>query len=125
MRYFILLLLVLTTSCGGYIDSLNAYRNSPQGREQLRRQFTLDSIRASRTIYPFRYNYNYYWNNQFYPRYYRYYRPNRGIIIQRDGFNRTRITVPRNRTRTRVDRPTPRTRPNYRPSSNGRRNRHQ
>lgn len=110
MRKLILVgIIALLTSCGGYIDALNAYRNTPAGQEQLRREFVIDSIRASRTIYPFRYDYNYYWNNRIYPNYYRHYAPPRRVI-RRVAPARTRVRVaPRSNSRpaTRLPRRVP------------------
>ena len=67
---FFLIALISLTSCSSYIDSLNAYRNSPEGQRQQQRQYVLDSIRASRTIYNTPYNLRY----RHYPRY-NYYQP--------------------------------------------------
>lgn len=90
-RTILVVLALSLTSCGSYIDSLNAYRNTPAGQEQLRRQFVLDSIRAANTPYYFRYDFGYYNRNNVLPSYYRHlYAPR-----YNRSFNRTRITVPR------------------------------
>ena len=103
----LLLVFIGLTSCSSYIDSLNAYRNSPAGQEELRRQFVLDSTRAANTQYPFRYDFNYYntrWNRGLwvYPDYYYYYQPVRSGRLYRNVRpvrTRTRV-VPNTRTRT-------------------------
>ena len=105
MKRLLLLLVVAIslTSCSGYYDALNAYNNSPAGQEQLRRQFVLDSIRASKTQYPFQYGFGYYSTNRIVPRYYNYYRPygNTRVIVRRSGGTRSRVTRGRVPTRKR------------------------
>lgn len=121
-KLLLLLLAVSATSCGGYIDSINAYRNSPAGQLELERQFKLDSIRAANTPFPFEYGWNYYntrWNRGVfvYPSYYNNYRvrpsrTTRTVIIRGNQPRRNRTTVTR----------TPRTRPHSpAPRSGGRR----
>ena len=112
MKRLLLLLVVAIslTSCSGYYDALNAYNNSPAGQEQLRRQFVLDSIRASKTQYPFQYGFGYYSTNRIVPRYYNYYRPyGQTVIVRRSGTTRSRVTrgrvAPNRRGRGRTVRP--------------------
>ena len=140
MRNIILLLVaVVSLSSCGAIERIQERQlelaSTPEGREILRQQFTLDSIRASRTAYPFRYNFNYYnarWDRGLwiYPTYYNYYTPVRPVrayrnvrpIVRRNRVvNRPRVnrTTP---TRTRVNRTAPRTRPSSpAPRTRGRR----
>ena len=99
---FFLIALISLTSCSSYVDSLNAYRNSPEGQREQQRRYVLDSIRASRTIYNTPYNVLY----RHYPRpYYNtpiYVRTNRrtGRIVVRSKPVR-RQPVRRNPTRNR------------------------
>ena len=106
-KILLLLSAILLSSCGaGYFEARSEYYNSPAGQQELRQQFTLDSIRASRTQYPFNYGYNYYWNRGIRPIYYNYYRPYGVRTVVRPTTRRVvRRTTP---TRTRVTRTTPR-----------------
>ena len=94
MRYLLLLVVAISlSSCAGFYEARDAYYNTPAGMQDLRQQFTLDSIRASRTQYPFNYGFGYYYNRGTFPIYYNYYRPygNR-TVIRRGGVSRTRVT---------------------------------